>query len=144
MREKWARRIAFLTALMVILLAVIFATVQNPSKPTYGIKSREQIPTAELTQSVTLEPKRIETGRQIYKQQACANCHSIAGQGNPRNPLDSVGTKRSADELRDVIIGADVLQGALPESVRKLKQRYRKLSDDELNALVVYMLSLRN
>jgi len=132
MREKWARRIVLLTALIVLLLAFVFARIQNPG----------QVSSTERKPSVVLDSKRIETGRQIYKQQGCEFCHSIAGQGNPRNPLDGVGTKRSASELRDFITGADTLQGVLTTSIRKMKQRYRELSADELDALVIYMQSL--
>ena len=130
MREKWARRIVFLTALIVIVLAFAFARIQNPVKLT------------ELKQPVVIDSKHIETGRQIYQQQSCGFCHSIAGQGNPRNPLDGVGSKRSASELRNFITGADTLQGILTTSIRKRKQRYRELSADELDALVLYMQSL--
>ena len=132
MREKWARRIVLLTALIVLLLAFVFARIQNPG----------QVSSTERKPSVVLDSKRIETGRQIYQQQGCGFCHSIAGQGNPRNPLDGVGTKRSASELRDFITGADTLQGVLTTSIRKMKQRYIELSADELDALVIYMKSL--
>lgn len=142
MREKWAIRIVLFTALIVIFLAFVFARIQNPSQTTDTIKNDEQVSSTELIQSAVLDSKRIEAGSQIYKEQSCALCHSIAGQGNPRNPLDGVGTKHTASELRNFITGADTLQGLLPESVRKMKQRYRELSDDELNALVVYMQSL--
>ena len=132
MREKWARRIVILTALIVLLLAFVFARIQNP----------EQVSSSEHKPSVVLDSKAIETGQQIYQQQNCGFCHSIAGQGNPRNPLDGVGTKRTASELRDFITGADTLQGLLTTSIRKMKQKYRKLSDDDLDALVIYMQSL--
>lgn len=130
MREKWARRIVFLTALIVIVLAFVFARIQNPVKLT------------ELKQPVVIDSKRIEIGRQIYQQQSCGFCHSIAGQGNPRNPLDGVGKKRTASELRNFITGADTLQGLLTTSIRKRKQRYKELSADDLDALVIYMQSL--
>lgn len=130
MREKWARRIVFLTALIVIVLTFVFARIQNPDKLT------------ELKPSVVIDSKRIETGRQIYQQQGCGFCHSIAGQGNPRNPLDGVGKKRTASELRNFITGADTLQGLLTTSIRKRKQRYTELSANELDALVIYMQSL--
>lgn len=130
MREEWARRIVVLTALIVLLLAFVFARIQNPAKLT------------ELKQPVVIDSKRIETGGQIYQQQSCGFCHSIAGQGNPRNPLDGVGKKRTASELRNFITGADTLQGLLTTSIRKRKQRYRELSVEELDALVIYMQSL--
>ena len=90
-----------------------------------------------------LDPKRIEAGQQIYKQQTCARCHSIAGQGNPRNSLDGVGARRTALELRDWIIGADVLHGELSTYASGVKQAYRKLPSDDLDALIIYMQSLR-
>ncbi len=130
MREKWARRIVILTALIVLLLAFVFSRIQNP-----GIST-------ELKQPVVMDSKRIETGRQLYQQQSCGGCHSIGGQGNPRNPLDGVGKKRTASELRNFITGADTLQGLLTTSIRKMKQRYTQLSADELDALVIYMQSL--
>jgi len=142
MREKWARRIVVLTALIVLLLAFVFARIQNPSQATDIIKSREQITSSEHKQSVVPDSKDIKTGRQVYKQQSCGFCHSIAGQGNPRNPLDGVGKKHSANELRNFITGADTLQDLLSTSIIKMKQRYRELSDDELDALVIYMQSL--
>ena len=132
MREKWARRIVFLTALIVLLLAFVFARIQNPETDI----STERKP------SVVLDSKAVETGRQIYEQQGCGFCHSIDGQGNPRNPLDGVGTKRTASELRNFITGADTLEELLTMSIRNMKQRYRELSAAELDALVIYMQSL--
>ena len=134
MREKWARRIVLLTAIIVLLLAFVFARIQNPDK--------EQVSSSERKPPVVLDTKVIEKGRQIYAQQGCGFCHSIDGQGNPRNPLDGVGNKRTASELRNFIIGADTLQGLLPTGIINMKQKYKELSADELDALVIYMQSL--
>ena len=142
MREKWARLIVFFTGLMVILLSMVFAFVQNPSKPSTITNNKEQVSSTIDHKSANLDSKRIEEGRMIYKGQNCAACHSIAGKGNPRNPLDRVGTRRNTEELRNWIIGSDNLQGMMPEGIRKLKQRYKALSEDELDALVSYLHSL--
>lgn len=142
MREKWARRIVLLTALIVLLLAFVFARIQNPDQIADRTKSGEQVSSSERKPSVVLNSKAIERGRQIYEQQGCGFCHSIDGQGNPRNPLDGVGTKRTASELRNFITGADTLEGLLTTSIRKMKQKYKELSADELDALVIYMQSL--
>lgn len=143
MREKWARRIALLTGLLVLLLAVTFALIQNPTETPVTTESREPVPATKQPEFIALDPKRIEAGQQIYKQQTCARCHSIAGQGSPRNSLDGVGARRTALELREWIIGADALQGELPAYASKLKQTYRELPSDDLDALVIYMQSLR-
>ena len=142
MREQWARRIALLTGLLILFLTVAFAFIQNSTAPPDTTESGDQVQPAEHLEPVILDPQRIEAGRQVYKQQNCARCHSIAGKGNPRNPLDDVGARRTAEELRDWIIGADTLQGALAERAFKLKQAYREFSADDLDALVIYMQSL--
>jgi mono/diheme cytochrome c family protein len=142
MREKWARRVVFLTGLLVLLLAIVFANMQNPVGSPGITASGELALSAKRRESPVLEPERIEAGRQVYQQQNCARCHSVAGTGNPRVPLDAVGAKRTAEELRDWIIAADALQEELPEHAFKLKQAYGELASDDLDALVIYMQSL--
>ncbi len=143
MREEWARRIALLTSLLILLLAVIFALIQNPSMTPDVTDKSVKMPSVNLQVPGVISPEHIEAGRQVYKQQACARCHSIAGKGNSRNPLDGVGIKRTADELRNWIIGADTIQGSVPEGVFKLKKTYRGLTERDLDSLVIYMQSLQ-
>jgi mono/diheme cytochrome c family protein len=143
MREEWARRIALFTSLLILLLAVIFALIQNSTTTPDVTDKSVKMPSVNLQVPGVINPERIEAGRQVYKQQACARCHSIAGKGNSRNPLDDVGIRRTADELRNWIIGSDTIQGPVPAGVLKLKKSYRELSDHDLDSLVVYMQSLR-
>lgn len=138
MRERWARWITTLTGLLVLLLSVTFSLIQNQDVPLEVTESKEQAPSAGF-----LAPEDIETGRQMYQQLTCMRCHSIAGRGNPRYPLDGVGAKHNAESLRNWIIGANALQGVLPERAFKQKQAYRKLSSDDLDALVIYLQTLR-
>ena len=39
-------------------------------------------------------------GQAVYAAQKCSVCHSIKGKGNKANPLDGVGTKLSAEDIR--------------------------------------------
>ncbi len=48
----------------------------------------------------------VEKGKQVYTAQKCSVCHSIAGVGNKKGPLDKVGTKLSADDIRAWIVDA--------------------------------------
>lgn len=138
MREQWAKRIVFITVLLVLLLAFLFAALQNPTEKTHLIENTDHLA------AIHLEAEQIEAGRQVYRQHNCARCHSIAGEGNPRNPLDTIGDRRSAEEIRDYIIGASHLKKILAERNLQQKQRYRSLPADELDALVIYMRSLRS
>lgn len=134
MREQLAHWLAALVAVFVLLLAFTFAWIQNPSEPVPA-------PTTAPTSTNALA-KRIARGKAVYEAQGCAFCHSIAGIGNPRAPLDNVGAHRSGDEIRKWIIGAKEVAKRLPESVRERKQRYRELEPEDLDTLVVYLQTL--
>ncbi len=43
------------------------------------------------------------TGEKVFTDQKCTLCHSVGGHGNPKGPLDDVGSKLSADEIRQWI-----------------------------------------
>lgn len=143
MREKWAQRIVVITGLLVLVLAIVFARIQNPATPLREQDSTMKKSSIELRKSSDANPKAIEAGRLIYAQQGCARCHSIDGRGNQRNPLDNVGHTRSATELREWVIGDDAIKGMLPESVFRLKKKYGELPSEDLDTLIVYLQSLQ-
>ena len=45
----------------------------------------------------------IKKGESVYGAQKCQTCHAIAGKGSKNNPLDGVGKKLTADEIRQWI-----------------------------------------
>ena len=78
----------------------------------------------------------LAAGREVYEEQDCSVCHSIAGEGSPRYPLDGVGSRLDADEIRLWIVDP---QEARP-GVRK--PAFDDLPDPEVDALVAYLQSL--
>jgi mono/diheme cytochrome c family protein len=138
MREQLARWLAVLNAAVMVMMALIFAWMQAVPPPEAEVLA----PRVELPPPDPAREALIERGRTVYAEQGCAMCHSIAGVGNPRAPLDGVGVRRGAEEIRDWIIGAEPLEGALPDRTFRLKQRYRPLPSEDLDALVAYMQSL--
>lgn len=80
---------------------------------------------------------RESRGARVYREQKCQACHSIDGVGNRRFPLDGVGTKLSAADIRKWI----VVPREMDPKVRK--RAYDKLAQDDLEALVAYLKSLR-
>ena len=52
----------------------------------------------------------VTKGAAVFAAQKCAMCHSLDGKGMAKGPLDGVGTKLTADEIREWIIasGGDV------------------------------------
>jgi mono/diheme cytochrome c family protein len=82
------------------------------------------------------DAKRIERGTAVYREQKCQACHSIAGAGNKRYPLDGVGSRLTEEEIRKWIV-------APREMNPRVAKRAYKLPQEDLDALVEYMKSLR-
>ena len=84
----------------------------------------------------------VKKGEQVYAAQKCQTCHSIAGKGNKANPLDGVGAKLSADDIRQWILNAPEM-AAKAKAERKPPMKPFTLPKDELDDLVAYLQSLK-
>jgi mono/diheme cytochrome c family protein len=83
-------------------------------------------------------------GQAVYTAQKCQMCHGIAGKGSKANPLDGVGGKLSADEIKQWITHP-IDAAAKAKSTKKppMPNKYGSLPAADLDALVAYMLSLK-
>jgi mono/diheme cytochrome c family protein len=86
----------------------------------------------------------IKKGEQVYGAQKCQICHAVAGKGNKQNPLDGVGKKLSADDIREWITHPKEMT-AKTKSAKKppMPEKYGSLPAADLDALVAYMTSLK-
>lgn len=135
MRELLAQMVAAFTGAVALGLALVFAWLQNPAPPVS--------PPAAAAPPTAPEPAAVAAGRAVYDAQRCAMCHAIAGAGNPRYPLDGVGSRLSVAELHDWIAGGPAAAPRLPGGILRMKQAYQALSEEEMAALVAFMESLR-
>lgn len=81
-------------------------------------------------------------GEKVYAEQKCALCHSIANKGNAKGPLDSVGSKLSAADIRSWIVDAKGMT-AKTGAPRKPEMKSYALPQDDIVALVSYLSSLK-
>jgi mono/diheme cytochrome c family protein len=83
-------------------------------------------------------------GQEVYTAQKCSVCHSIAGKGGKASPLDGVGAKLSADEIKQWITHPKEA-AAKAKSTKKpaMPAKYGTLPAADLDALVAYMASLK-
>ena len=132
MRKIWVRIVAAGSGLIVVLLALAFARLQNPP-----------LATPPIAPSLTAASARVEPGRVVFDAQGCARCHAVAGKGNPRSPLDGVGARRDAAALRDWTLATGSAETKLSARAANIKQTYRELPTAELDALIAYLQSLR-
>lgn len=123
MRERLARWLAVATGLLLLSLAAALAgwhnrTVAPGAEPAAGLRAR---------------------GAQVYAEQGCARCHSLAGQGNPRLSLDAVGNRHDAQALRQWVIADAAINANLSTRVRQIKAGYAQLPETDMAALIAYL-----
>jgi mono/diheme cytochrome c family protein len=114
------------------------------------VMTRRMLPAIALTLVVGLTApfaaagQDVKKGEQVYAAQKCATCHSIAGKGKKTNPLDGVGGKLSADDIKQWIVDPKGM-AAKAKSTKKppMAAKYSALPAADLDALVAYMASLK-
>jgi hypothetical protein len=126
------------------------ATVSTPTELTAAEAprgaARQSSPepsTAAEAAGATVQTPDSLRGRVVFDSLGCARCHSVAGVGSPRYPLDGVGARRNAAQLRAWTQGADALADSLPPSALRTKQSFQALKPEDLNALVAFLRSLK-
>ena len=108
------------------LCAVIFGVVWMAAEPAAAQNSAQ-----------------VERGMKVFAESKCSMCHSIAGKGNPKGSLDSVGAKHSAADIRQWITEPQVMREKTPSERKPAMKAYTAMSKDDLDALVAYLLTLK-
>jgi mono/diheme cytochrome c family protein len=87
---------------------------------------------------------QIKRGQEVYAAQKCQVCHSIAGKGGKQSPLDGVGAKLSAEDIRQWITHPTEMT-AKTKSTKKppMPNKWSSLPAADVDALVAYMQSLK-
>ena len=82
-----------------------------------------------------------DKGAVVYGAQKCATCHALDGKGMAKGPLDGVGKKLTADEIRAwIVTPAEMTKKA--NATRKPPMRaYPSLPKEDLDALVAFLAS---
>jgi mono/diheme cytochrome c family protein len=82
-------------------------------------------------------------GEKVFAAQKCAICHSVGGQGNKKGPLDGVGAKLSADEIRMWITRAPEMAAKVKAERKPAMKAFTSLSPADVDALVAYLQTLK-
>lgn len=139
MRERWARRLAWITCSLVLVFTAAFAATYNAGTATTGSEPVVPMPAGTGPEDAGM----VAEGRSVYASLDCASCHSIAGEGSPRSPLDGVGSHLDESGLRAWILGEESVAEELSPRALRAKQGYRELEPTRLDALVAYLASLK-
>ena len=82
-----------------------------------------------------------EIGAAVFTAQKCATCHSLDGKGMAKGPLDGVGAKLSADDIREWIVHPDVMSKKVNATRKPAMRAYPNLPKEDLDALVAFLAS---
>ena len=85
----------------------------------------------------------VEQGKKVYTDQKCSVCHSVAGTGNKKGPLDKVGATLSAADTRAWIVDAPAMAAKVKAERKPVMKAYSTLAKADVDALVAYMQSLK-
>ena len=85
---------------------------------------------------------KIEAGKKVYDANKCMSCHAIDGKGMKKYPLDGVGAKLSADDIKKWLTNPAEMEAKLAVK-QPMKMKVFKLAPADLDALVAYLASLK-
>ena len=81
-------------------------------------------------------------GEALFVAQKCSLCHSVAGKGNPKGPMEEAVGKLTPVEIRAWITDAKGMT-AKTKAERKPAMKEFALPKDDVDALVAYLTSLK-
>jgi mono/diheme cytochrome c family protein len=82
-------------------------------------------------------------GRKVFEAQKCSLCHSVAGKGNPKGPLEGVAKKFNAADLK-MWITQPAEMSKKHEATRKPPMKsFASLPPADVDALVAYLQTLK-
>jgi mono/diheme cytochrome c family protein len=85
----------------------------------------------------------VEKGMKLFIDQKCSNCHSVAGKGNSKGPLEDAVQKLSAADIREWLVHPEEMREKAKADRKPAMKSFSTLSKDDLDALVAYLVSLK-
>ncbi len=94
------------------------------------------------------DQKLIDQGKKLYASYKCDQCHSIAGRGSKKGPLDGVGAKLSTADIKKWLTEPAVMEAKLekpPKGTDSMANALKKkgIEPGETDALTAYLASLK-
>ena len=82
-------------------------------------------------------------GMKVFETQKCSLCHSVAGKGNVKGPLDGAGSKLKAEEIRQWLTDPAGMAKKHDATRKPPMKNFGSLPAADLDALVAYVSSLK-
>lgn len=82
-------------------------------------------------------------GQKVFDSQKCSLCHSVAGKGNAKGPLEGVAKKYSAADLKSWITQPAEMSKTHNATRKPPMKSYASLPAADVDALVAYLQTLK-
>lgn len=79
------------------------------------------------------------SGEAVYAAQKCSMCHALDGKGQAKGPLDGVGSKMSAEDIRLWIVDPATMTKKANATRKPPMRAYPNLPKADLDALVAFL-----
>lgn len=93
--------------------------------------------------SARAQDAKVEEGKKLFTAQKCTLCHSVAEAGNKKGPLDGVGAKLTADEIKAWLVTPKEMTAKTKATRKPAMKAYPNLTSGEVDALVAYLHALK-
>ena len=95
------------------------------------------------SQMAAPEEDAVARGKRLFTESKCTMCHSVAGKGNPKGPLDGVGARLLPADLRKWLVEPKAMAAKAKAERKPVMPSFETLKKEELDALVAYLGSLK-
>jgi len=96
-----------------------------------------------MASTAAAQDSRVEKGQKAFAAANCRMCHSVAGAGNPKGPLDDVGSKLTAADIKQWLTDPAAMTARTKSERKPAMKLVKPLSADDLDSLVAYLTSLK-
>lgn len=83
----------------------------------------------------------VAKGATVFAAQKCSMCHSLDGKGSAKGPLDGIGSKLKADEIRQWILTPVEMTAKANATRKPAMKAFPNLPKEDLDALVAFLAS---
>ena len=93
------------------------------------------------------DPKLANDGKKLYATYKCDKCHQIGGRGSKKGPLDGVGAKLSAADIKKWFTNPAEMEAKLEKKPKgtdamSYALKTKGIEPGEIDALVAYIQTL--
>jgi mono/diheme cytochrome c family protein len=93
--------------------------------------------------SAAAQDAKVATGAKLFEANKCSICHSVAGKGNVKKPLDGAGARLDAAMIRLWLTDPKAAEAKAGKKAMPPMKSFAALPPADIDALVAYVQSLK-